>query len=162
MRFARDSCKGTLGEEKVQPQFSVEEANIFYPGRYSSPTNLDINKLDWMVPPPPPPVPFNLSAIRPSHVKNILKSKAPNKAPGEDGLLYGVLLRLPSIHHILATLFTRTNESNLAPASGRRAQWSWHTKEVTRKIPISLGCSDLLHWEDLPPDKGGQTVEIHE
>ena len=121
--FAKDACNGTLGEERVQPQFSVEEANIFFPGRYSTPTVLDINKLDWMVSPPPPAIPYNQSAIRPSQVKNILKSKAPNKSPGEDGLLYGVLLRLPSIHHVLATLFTRTNESNLAPAS-------WATSSV--------------------------------
>ena len=32
-------------------------------------------------------------------------------------MLYGVLARLPSIHHILATLFTKINKSCLAPSS---------------------------------------------
>ena len=41
----------------------------------------------------------------------------PIYAPGEDGVLYGVLARLPSIHHILATLFTKINKSCLAPSS---------------------------------------------
>ena len=50
-------------------------------------------------------------------MKAILLSKTPNTAPGGDGLLYGILAKLPSVHHILATLYTKTHESSLAPAS---------------------------------------------
>ena len=66
---------------------------------------------------------YDRSAIRPGDVKRILKKKSPNTAPGEDGLLYGVLEKLPSVHHFLATLYTKTNESCLAPSS-------WATSQV--------------------------------
>ena len=122
-KFAKDACNGTLFEKRVEPEFNVEEASTFFNRRYGAATTLDMTKLDWMIDPPPPTVPYNSDAVRPCQVKKILKSKSPNKAPGEDGVLYGVLLRLPSIHHILATLYTRTNESNLAPAS-------WATSSV--------------------------------
>ncbi len=68
-----------------------------------------------------PTSPYDRSAIRPSQIKRILKMKSPNSAPGEDGLLYGILYKLPSLHHVLATLFTKMNESCLAPASWARS-----------------------------------------
>jgi len=116
-KFAKDACNGTLGEEKVQPTFSREEANIYFKTKYGTRVDIDTTKLDWFVPTQPPTVPYEQSEIRPCQVKEILKGKSPNTAPGEDGVLYGVLAKLPSIHHILATLFTKTNESSLAPAS---------------------------------------------
>ena len=36
---------------------------------------------------------------------------------GEDGVLFGVLAKLPNLQHILATLYNKTDESSLAPAS---------------------------------------------
>ena len=81
-----------------------------------------------MEPPPLPTTPYDSSAIRPCQIKRILKMKSPNSAPGEDGLLYGILLKLPSLHHILPTLFTKMNVSCLAPAS-----WAQSTVVLAHK-----------------------------
>ena len=116
-KFSKEACNGTLGEEKVQPSFTREEANTYYQVKYGSRVDVDTSKLDWYLPTQPPTIRFDHSEVRPCQVKEILKGKSPNTAPGEDGVLYGVLARLPSIHHILATLFTKTNQSSLAPAS---------------------------------------------
>ena len=116
-KFAKNACNGTLDTETVKPDFTPEQAFEFYSTRYSSPGEIDTSKLDWFVPVPAPTQSYNRSAIRPVEVKGILKSKAPNTAPGEDGLVYGVLAKLPSVHHFLATLYTKTNESCLAPAA---------------------------------------------
>ena len=84
---------------------------------YSSSGELDTSKLDWFVQVPASTQPYNQSAIKPCEVREILKRKTPNTVPGEDGLLYGVLARLPSVHHFLATLYTKTHETSVAPAS---------------------------------------------
>ena len=49
--------------------------------------------------------------------KTIFNSKSPSTAPGEDGLMNGVLAKSPSVHHFLATHYTKTHESSLAPSS---------------------------------------------
>ena len=121
-RFAKEACGGTLFEQKIQPAFGKEVADEYFNGKYGAPKVLDESKLDWMEAPPPPTTPYDRSAIRPCQIKRILKMKRPNSSPGEDGLLYGILYRLPSLHHILATLLTKMNESCLAPASWARSQ----------------------------------------
>jgi hypothetical protein len=45
--------------------------------------------------------------ITPSLVRKVLSSKKATSSPGPDELMYGVLLRLPSTHSFLATLFSR-------------------------------------------------------
>ena len=52
--------------------------------------------------------------ITPKDVKNILRNKSPNTCPGEDGLLYGILAKLPTTHHFLATLYNKTDKSGVA------------------------------------------------
>ena len=116
-QFAKDACNGDLDKDKVQPKFGKEEVFKFYSDRYSSPGELDTSKLDWFVPAAEPVFRYDQASIRPCEVKNILKKKSPNTAPGEDGLLYGVLAKLPSVHHFLATLYTKTHETSVAPAS---------------------------------------------
>ena len=116
-RFAKDACNGTLGEERVQPTFSKEQADLYFSTRYGTAAAIDTDELDWFVEVEPPTIPFNQDPIRPCEVKEILRKKAANTAPGEDGVLFGVLARLPTLHHVLATLYTRTTESSLAPAS---------------------------------------------
>ena len=116
-KFAKEACSGTLGKEKVQPSFNKEDANRYYQAKYGQAAQIDVSKLNWFVPVSPPTHSYDQSVIKPAQVKAILTSKAANTAPGEDGLLYGVLAKLPSVHHILATLYTRTQESCLAPSS---------------------------------------------
>jgi hypothetical protein len=49
----------------------------------------------------------DMSPITPSLVRKVLSSKKATSSPGPDELMYGVLLRLPSPHSSLATLFCR-------------------------------------------------------
>ena len=116
-KFCKEACEGTLGKEKVQPSFTKEEADRYFPAKYSNKVDIDTSKLNWFVPVDPPTTPYRQDIIRPSDVKRILKAKSPNIAPGEDGILFGVLAKLPCIQHILATLYNKTDESSLAPAS---------------------------------------------
>ena len=116
-KFAKEACAGTLGKEKVQPTFSKEDADTYFSAKYSSKVDIDTSKLNWFVPVEIPSTPYNQDVIRPSDVKRILKAKSPNTAPGEDGILFGVLAKLPCLQHILATLYNKTDDSSLAPAS---------------------------------------------
>ena len=65
--------------------------------------------------------------------------KSPNSAPGEDGLLYGILYKLPSLHHVLATLFTKMNESCWLQPRWLGALWFWLIKEARLMIRANLG-----------------------
>ena len=47
------------------------------------------------------------SRVTPSIIKNIFKRKSATSAPGEDGIMYGVLAKMPSTHYFLATLYNR-------------------------------------------------------
>ena len=50
-------------------------------------------------------------------IKQIIREKKSDTAPGEDGLLYGILSRLPSSHWFLATLYNKIDEDGIAPSS---------------------------------------------
>ncbi len=51
--------------------------------------------------------PFDLSPFTPREVKCTLKKRPSNSTPGEDGITYHFLKKLPSTHHFLATLFSK-------------------------------------------------------
>ena len=56
-----------------------------------------------------------MSGYRPCDIKKALLKKSPNSCPGDDEILYGFLTRLPSTHHLLATMFTMIRKSSTAP-----------------------------------------------
>ena len=89
-------------------------ADEYYKDKYSKPTTIDPTKLSWFPSVPEPAVSYDNCSITPKDIKNILKNKSPNTCPGEDGLLYGVLARLPTAHHFLATLYNKTDKSGVA------------------------------------------------
>ena len=66
--------------------------------------------------------------IRPRDIRKLLNSKKPTSAPGPDGLMYGMLRKLPSTHHILATLFTKLIFTGEPPKS-----WSKSTVTLIHK-----------------------------
>ena len=113
-KFAKAATNGTLDEEKVVPTFEKEEADVYYKNKYSKPVEIDPTKLNWFPSVPDPTVPYNSITILPKEIKNILKNKSPSTCPGNDGLLYGILARLPTTHHFLATLYNKTEKSGVA------------------------------------------------
>jgi hypothetical protein len=50
---------------------------------------------------------FDMSPINPSLVRRVLSSNKATSSPGPNELMYGVLLRLPSTHSFLSTLFSQ-------------------------------------------------------
>ena len=62
-------------------------------------------------------MPFDNSPIKPRDIKKVLSKAKKNSAPGPDGVSYGVLLKLESTHHILATLFNKVQSLGSAPPS---------------------------------------------
>ena len=115
-KFAKKATKGTLDEEDITPEFTKAEADMFFSQRYSIPIDIDTDKLDWFTEVSPRTVAYDTSTITPVMVKKIFKSKSPSTAPGEDGLMNGVLAKMPSVHHFLATHYNKTQESSLAPS----------------------------------------------
>ena len=88
----------------------MNKPQIVKPQKYSSKHDLDPAKLNWFPyvhVPDEHHVPYNMSSIKPKDIKAILKQKKATSAPGDDGLLYGLLRNLPSTHHFMATLFTK-------------------------------------------------------
>ena len=117
--FSKQVCNGSFGREAIQPTFTKEVADKFYPNTYSIARKLDIEKLQWY-----PEVklslgqgfaPFDLSPIRPKEVCDTLKKAKQHSASGPDGIPYGILTKLPSVHHVLATLYTKVATSGSPP-----------------------------------------------
>ena len=120
-KYAGKCSNGTLDQKPEQPTFSKDVADVYYPGKYSSPSPLDLTKLNWF---PYLPVDtidssnqFNLSPIRPKDIRAIVNKKNATSAPGPDGIVYGIIKKLPSTHLILSTLFSKLLESGDPPES---------------------------------------------
>ena len=62
-----------------------------------------------------PLVPYNLQPYTPRDIKYALYKKSSNSAPGEDGIVYQYLKKMPYIHKTLATAFTGIRERGKAP-----------------------------------------------
>ena len=65
-----------------------------------------------------------IGPIRPKDIKQVLGSKSSNSAPGPDGISYGILKKLPSIHHFLATLYSKLllNQNPTPPSTWTEAK----------------------------------------
>ena len=128
-KFAKNCTNGTLDQTPQGPTFSETEANTYYPTKYSQPNPVDLAALTWFpYLPIPASNPFNLEPIRPKHIKAILHSKKPTSAPGPDGIMYGILRKLPATHHVLATVFTKMLMEGDPPES-----WSKSTVTLIHK-----------------------------
>ena len=85
-----------------------DEADKFYHERYTRAKSLNLDNLNWF-----PWLPnsnescFNMDAIRPKHIKEMLRAKKPTSAPGDNGILHGLLRKLPTTHRFMATMFTK-------------------------------------------------------
>ena len=108
--FSRNAVNDTLYSTASEPTFSRESANDYFSAKYATqPTPIDTDKLDWWTGPKPDDIQhlFDMGPIRPKDIKQVLGSRSSNSAPGPDGISYGILKKLPSIHHFLATLYSK-------------------------------------------------------
>jgi hypothetical protein len=102
--------------------FSKQLSDDYYPKTYIVAKDINFQNVDWFLPnwitpQSPEYVPFNLEPIRPKDVKNMLRKTNQKSTPGPDGIPYGILLKLQSSHHLLATLFNKVLESGQPPPS---------------------------------------------
>ena len=63
--FAKNATNGTLNSKTAGATFTKEDADLYYPSKYSHQTNLDLTQLSWF---PNLPVlddsPFNMSVVK--------------------------------------------------------------------------------------------------
>lgn len=87
----------------------------FFESTYQSPQgNIDTANLPEY---PQPNAQFNATAIKPRDIKVSLRKAKASSAPGPDGINYQLLKKIPTIHHILATLYNRILETGQIPSS---------------------------------------------
>ena len=107
--FSRKLCKNELDKSSHKPTFDKACADTYYPMMYSSAPTFAPDDLNWFpyLRNPETPVSFNMEPIKPKEIRKILSQKKSSSAPGIDGITYGVLRHLPSVHHLLATLYSK-------------------------------------------------------
>ena len=115
-KFAKIVTKGEYGKEQLRPTFTKNTADEVFTNKYSKEIPIDQTKLDWFPPVNTPKEPYNLEPYTEDDIADALKKKTQNSAPGDDKILYAYLTKLPSIHKLLATLFTLIRDSGEAPA----------------------------------------------
>ncbi len=105
--FSKKVANGQYGTEPTLPGFSKEAADEYFGPKYSTADPVDENDLSWFPDLPEARVPFNMDPVRPRDIRATIQSKSSGSAPGPDGISYAVLKKLPCLHHILATLYSK-------------------------------------------------------
>ena len=127
-KFADKCSNGTLDRKPEQANFTKQQADSYYPAKYSIPNPIDLNKLNWFPYLPVdsirPEDKFDMSPIRPRDIRAIVNKKNATSAPGPDGIMYGFIKKLPSSHLILSTLYSKLLVSTEPPES-------WSSSSVT-------------------------------
>ena len=128
-KFAKHCVDGNLDKKPVAPTFSELDANTYFPSKYGKPNPVDLQIVSWFPYVPTrddqsPAIPFNLEPIRPRDIRSVLSNKRATSAPGPDGIMYGILRKLPATHHILATIFSKLIMTGNPPDS-------WSNSSVT-------------------------------
>ena len=116
--FSRKVVNNELYHQDSDPAFTKDLADEYYTSRYaSSPPAIDVDALGWMGGPPEAACPFDMSPVKPKDIKNILRNRSSRSAPGPDGISYAIIKKLPSVHHILATLYSKLLTNPITPKS---------------------------------------------
>ena len=103
-----------------------------------------------------PSKPYNLEPYSAEDVAEALKSKNQNSSPGDDQILYGYLTKLPKIHNLLATIFTRIRDTGVAPEAwglsniilipkGEREKVNTENPADFRMIALTTNVAKLYH-----------------
>ena len=111
-----------MSKETILPSFTKDKSNQYYPATYSVPKQINLPDLHWfpqqvITPDSEGFKPFDNSPIRPRDVRKALAKSNKNLAPGPDGISYGVLSKLNSCNHTLATLYSKVLAMGSPPPS---------------------------------------------
>ena len=153
-KTAKNVTNGTLGKEEQTPTFSKATADIFYRNKYEKEVIIDPNKLDRFPKVEKPKIPNNLAPYKPNDIMKALSKKDKISAPGEDGIVYEYLQKMPYIHKVLATVFTRIRDTGEAPNSWAKSNIILIKKDENdpdddptsfRMIELTLNTGKLYH-----------------
>ena len=147
--FAKLATNGLLGKGQVEPSFTKREADLHYLGTYESAKTSEETDWSWFPAIKSPSVPFDLSPITPSLVKATLRKANIHSAAGFDGVTYSLLAKLPSMHHILATLFSKVLAFGRPPAT-----WSQAKIKLIHKGGVSVSSASDFRMISLLPCMG--------
>ena len=114
-KTAKDITNGNFGEKDPVPTFSKAEANKFYKEKYEERVTIDLSDLSWFPKVDKPKIEYDLTPYKPKDIKNALRHKDLTSAPGVDGIVYSYLMKMPTLHKVLATAFTRIRDKGVAP-----------------------------------------------
>ena len=114
-KTAKDVTNGSFGKEEPTPTFDKTTGDKFYKERYEKPVEIDPEELKWFPKIKEPTVPYNLSPYKPKDIMKALSKKDKNSAPGEDGIIHEYLQKMPTLHKLLATAFTKIRDTGEAP-----------------------------------------------
>ena len=153
-KTAKDVTRGTFGREEPAPTFSKTIGDKFYKNKYEKEVTIDPESLKWFPKVDMPKVPYNLTPYKPKDIVKALSKKDQNSAPGEDGIVYEYLQKLPSTHKMLATIFTRIRDTGDAPDSWAKSNIILIKKDENepnddptnfRMIALTLTIGKLYH-----------------
>ena len=114
-KTAKDVTNGTFGQEEIRPTFDKSIADTYFKEKYAHNVEIDTDKLHWFPKIEAPTIPYNLNAYKPSDIRKALGKKDKSSAPGYDDIVYECLMKMPYVHHVFATLFTRIRDDGVAP-----------------------------------------------
>lgn len=117
--FSKSVC--CPNDNRTAPTFSQTDCEAYFNQVFSGSSCSYTSLPSWVEEVCPPPTPndslveFDLSPITPGYIKGMLKKCSSKSAPGDDGITYHHLKKLPSAHHFLATLFSKILLSSHQP-----------------------------------------------
>ena len=114
-KTAQDVTNGVFCAPESKPTFTKHMADEFYKKRYETPVEIDLEKLDWFQTVEKPTIPYNMSPYIPKDILKALSKKDENSAPGFDEIVDAYFVKMPFLHQVLATAFTKIRDDGVAP-----------------------------------------------
>ena len=153
-RTAHNVTNGTFGKSTSKPTFDKNTADQDYRNKYEKEVKIKLEDLTWFPKVEPPSCEYNLSPFTPRDIKQALYKKSNSSAPGEDGIVYAYLKKMPYIHKVLATTFTGIRNKGEAPTEWAESKVILIKKDENgsdddptnfRMISLTLNIGKLYH-----------------
>ena len=106
-KTAKLVTNGVFGEEESAPTFGKDTADQWYKEQYESAPEINLDDLSWFPSIEEPSKQYNMKPNTPKDIEMALLDKDKNSAPGFDGIVYEYILKVPYLHKVLATTFTK-------------------------------------------------------
>ena len=153
-KTARDVTNGSFGKQSTGPTFDKPTADNYYKTKYEHKVPVNLEDLKWFPQVDAPSIEYNLKPYTPKDIKHALFKKCNNSAPGEDGIVYGYLKKMPFLHKVLATAFTFIRDNGEAPEQWGKSKIILIKKDENgpdedptnfRMISLTLNIGKLYH-----------------